>query len=151
MRIFWGSGPPLTARSSLPATTQRYFRSFDGWWYIQLRDKAGKRHQLELVKCEHNRAAAIEKWHELMAARRPVQDPIVVRSNSVKTLLDTFLTHVRENLAVVTAEWYENFIDETQRSNKGSGRASPGARAQVMVQCFVPLRAEQAGAGHRHT
>jgi len=42
-----------------------YFRSFDGWWYIQLRT-GGKRRQIKLAKGEHNRDAAFEKWHELI-------------------------------------------------------------------------------------
>jgi hypothetical protein len=84
-----------------------FFRSFDGWWYIQLR-VGGKRRQIKLAKGENNREAAEQRWREIMA-RQPTR-VVTVASDSVKALLDLFLDHCRSELSTTTADWYEYFI-----------------------------------------
>jgi integrase len=86
-----------------------YFRSFDGWWYVQLR-VGGARRQIKLAKGEENRDAAVQRWHEIMAAPQPKRAPKSVSSDSVKALLDEFLDHCRSELSAATADWYDFFV-----------------------------------------
>lgn len=86
-----------------------FFRSFDGWWYVQLR-VGGTRRQIKLAKGEENREAALQRWHEIMAVPQPKRVPIAVSSDSVKALLDQFLDHCRSELSPTTADWYDFFV-----------------------------------------
>ena len=83
-----------------------FFRKFDGWWYVQLRE-GGRRFQKKLVKGKENRQEAHELFNQLMADK--VEIPAPTRCK-VHDILAAFLKHAAANIAVRTFEFYQSFL-----------------------------------------
>lgn len=93
---------------------QPYFREFDGWWYVQVRED-GKRRQKKLAKGRENEAAARTKYHELMSAPKPEPPPEPESPDAAVALLDLFLDHCREDLSENSRLWYTHFLTSFSR------------------------------------
>ncbi len=87
-----------------------WYREFDDWWYVQVRD-GGKRRQVKLVKGRDQEPEATRRWHDLMSrsAGKPSAAPAVA-SQSVHAMVDLFLDHCAKNCAPRTYEWYVYFL-----------------------------------------
>lgn len=83
-----------------------FFRKFDGWWYVQLRE-GGRRFQKKLVKGKENRQEAYELFNQFMAEKADIPAPTRCR---VTDILAAFLKHSAANNDVRTFEWYKSFL-----------------------------------------
>jgi integrase len=84
---------------------QPYFREFDGWWYVQVRD-GGRRKQFKLAKGRENKTEATERCNRLLASMS-VQTSAA--GDAVVVAMDEFLGWAAENLAPTTTEWHRHF------------------------------------------
>jgi integrase len=85
---------------------QPYFREFDGWWYVQIRED-GRRRQLKLAKGKDKEAEAWARYHRIMAGERVAR---TVFGDAAVVALDEFLDYAITSLAPATAEWYGHFL-----------------------------------------
>ena len=83
-----------------------FFRKFDGWWYVQLRE-GSRRFQKKLVKGKENRQEAYELFNQLMADKVEIPTPTRCR---VHDILAAFLKYSAAHTAVRTFEWYQSFL-----------------------------------------
>ncbi len=83
-----------------------YFREFDGWWYVQVRED-GRRKQVKLVRGRENEVEASRRYHRVMAGERP-REPVF--GDAAVVALDEFLDHAVTSLSKGTADWYEYFL-----------------------------------------
>lgn len=96
-----------------------YFRHFDGWWYVQIR-QGRRRVQHKLVRGAGSEEEAYAEYHRLMAActqkigRRsssPAPSALAapIRGQSVVAIVDEFLDHCQA-LAPRSYQWYRQFL-----------------------------------------
>jgi len=84
-----------------------FFRKFDGWWYVQLRQGA-KRFLKKLVKGKENRQEAFALFNKLMEeGTENVPSPTRLK---VTDLLRAFLQHSAANNSSRTFAWYQSFL-----------------------------------------
>lgn len=85
-----------------------YFRTFDGWWYIQLWVN-GRRKQIKLAKGKDNEALAMQEWHKLCASQPAT---LAVPEGSVLELLDRFIKNGPDEVSTATFDWYHHFLKD---------------------------------------
>lgn len=89
-----------------------YFREFDGWWYVQVRQD-GRRKQVKLAKGRENEAQAQKRYHRIMAGDEA--RPKSVFADAAVVALDEFLDFAINNLSETTSDWYANFLNSFAR------------------------------------
>jgi integrase len=94
----------FTGRFAMPE--KPFFRKFDGWWYIQLR-QGRKRFLKKLVKGKENRQQAYELFNQLMAQGEEFPPPTRCK---VSDILRAFLQFSAEHNDKRTFEWYRSFL-----------------------------------------
>ncbi len=90
---------------------QPYFRKLDSWWYVQTTNPEGKRRQVKLVKGLDQKAAAFERFYQLMAQK----DPAAVEDRSqvnVASYCDLFLEWQQKHHSANTYDWYQRFLQD---------------------------------------
>ena len=86
-----------------------YFRTFDGWWYAQLRVGA-KRKQIKLVKGKENEQEAYRAFCRLIADQEgEVPKP---QAMTVAALCDLFLDYSERNNKSDTYQMYRHFLQD---------------------------------------
>lgn len=84
-----------------------FFRKFDGWWYVQLRQGA-KRFLRKLVKGKENRQEAFRLFNQLMEeGTESIPAPTKCR---VSDILRAFLAHASTTTKERTFDWYKSFL-----------------------------------------
>lgn len=83
-----------------------YFRTFDGWWYIQIR-QGSKRIQKKLVKGKENRQQAYDLFNKMVAEEAELPPPTRLK---VHDLLVAFLKHAAVSVKEKTFDWYKKFL-----------------------------------------
>jgi len=63
---------------------QPFFRKFDGWWYVQIRQD-GKRRQIKLAQGRENRKLALERYWALMS-----QEDIALAADHIRLNFTSF-------------------------------------------------------------
>ena len=101
-----------------------WFRSFTGWWVVQIRGE-----QVKLARGRENEAAAIQRFHEIMASLPQSPDSPTV---DVESLFEAFLQWTAENQSSETLRGYrfylQCFADEFGRRQVRSLRVSDAER-----------------------
>lgn len=109
----------------MPKQATPWFREQTGWWYVTL-TVDGKRRQIRLVEGRGNRAAAIQRWHELLAAAGPKNGKKTAAAAFLPTspeatgpltafgVCQRFLSHVAANNAPTTYELYRGLLTDFQ-------------------------------------
>ncbi len=83
-----------------------FFRKFDGWWYIQLR-QGHKRFLKNLIKGKENRQQAYELFNQIMAEGADTPPPTACK---VSDILRAFLHFSSLNNDERTFAWYKSFL-----------------------------------------
>ncbi len=81
-----------------------YFRASDGWWVSRFRGE-----YVKLAKGEENEAAALKRFHELMALEA-IGTPAASADVTVAALFEAFLDWSSRNNEKTTYEWYKLFL-----------------------------------------
>lgn len=84
-----------------------FFRTFDGWWYVQL----GKE-QIKLVHGKDNEDAAWRAYFRVMASRGPASPAAPLRDPTVTAVCNLFLDFSQKAHATRTYEWYRDFLED---------------------------------------
>jgi len=89
---------------------QPFFRKYDGWWYVQIRQD-GKRRQIKLAQGRENRKLALERYWALMS-----QEDIALAADhtrlNVASLFDAFLDWSEKHNDRKTYCWYKRFLQD---------------------------------------
>ncbi|MCA9092308.1 MAG: tyrosine-type recombinase/integrase [Planctomycetaceae bacterium] len=89
---------------------QPFFRKYDGWWYVQIRQD-GKRRQIKLAQGRENRKLALERYWALMS-----QEDIALAADhtrlNVASLFDAFLDWSEKHNDRKTYHWYKRFLQD---------------------------------------
>ena len=86
-----------------------YFRTFDGWWYAQLR-VGTKRKQIKLVKGKENEQEAYPPFCRLLAEHEgEAPQP---QARTVAVLCDLFLDHSQQHHDPETYKLYKHFLQD---------------------------------------
>ncbi len=110
----------------MPKQATPWFREQTGWWYVTLAVD-GTRRQVRLAEGRANRAAAVQRWHELLAVAGPGKKTAGSRSAgsfptspeaagplTVFGVCQRFLSHTAANNAPATYELYRGFLTDFQ-------------------------------------
>ena len=96
----------------MPRKAEPFFRKSTGWWYLNVRNSAGRRHQQKLVEGVGQREEAFRQYHALLAQPKPLRATYQPDGDSVWSILDRFLVHAEKNVAPKTARWYADFVND---------------------------------------
>ncbi len=83
-----------------------FFRKFDGWWYIQLR-QGDKRFAKKLVNGKQHREEAYRLFNQIMAEESTIPSPSKLR---VHDLLAGILKNAATATKTSTFAWYKHFL-----------------------------------------
>jgi site-specific recombinase XerD len=83
-----------------------FFRKFDGWWYVQLR-QGRKRFLKKLIKGKENRQQAYDLFNQMMAQGADIPPPTRC---TVSDVLRAFLHHASQHNDERTFAWYKSFL-----------------------------------------
>ncbi|MCE9567116.1 MAG: site-specific integrase [Planctomycetes bacterium] len=98
-----------TFARSVAMARKPYFRTFDGWWYAQVRVGA-KRKQIKLVKGKEKEQEAYQAFCRLVADHDG--DAPAPRAITVAVLSDLFLDHSQKHHKPDTFALYKHFLQD---------------------------------------
>ena len=96
-----------------------WFRESDSWWYVTRRVN-GKRIQIKLARGRQNKAAAYQRFHEVMLEAGVLDVPADVNFDGLAAL---FVLWTKANVGRDTAQWYLRFLRDFGRHYQGKVNA----------------------------